>query len=290
MRLRVNNGRSTWFDKNTYIEPIITEQPLIVAIDQSKTNCAIIIGTKNKKILHIAECSGNDKDFYDKPANTTEYCAELDDYLCKLLKMSTLIGFWQEAPINPWKKKKGGDSSGYAHYKSQMVLTEIRATLLRISQKLTGRDATEVINTDWKGRILPDGYRGQNEKGSHRYWATVDPKWLYYSHDVTDVLCIYLCAIQDCEKNDCILCVTQEESKFKYGVSIVDSFAVPNSAKQFTFNSKLTCDENATYYANRASGLGAAKLDIMSIQLSDLYKYAVNLYTMSEPYLLVRRL
>lgn len=295
MRLRVNNGRSSWYDTNTYVEPLIGNQPLIVAIDQSKTNCAIIVGTTDRKVIHIAEASGNDPEFYERAGDTTTFCVELTDYLAKLLGRSTIHGMWQEKPIfkdndSKWYKGKKERGDGYSHFKSQLVLTEIRAALLNFSIKLTGEPSKEVINTEWKGKILPDGYRGQKEKGSWRYLSQLDPKWINYTDDVTDALCIYLYAIATMGPAPIGICNEVEKPVYNYILSIVDSCAVPKTAVHFQVNSNMTCEDNAIYFSNRASGLGAAKLDVMKIPIKEIYTYAVNLYTMSEPYLLVKRL
>lgn len=290
MRLRVNNGRSTWYDKETYIDPLVFKKPVIVAIDQSKTNTAIVIGSKDKEIYYIAECSGNDKEFYEVAGNTTEFCEELDSFLTKLLARGNLVGFWQEEPIlkKPnWKKSKR--SNGYDFYKSQMVLTEIRGCLLQTAVKLTGRPSTEVGNMDWKGGILPDGYRGHSEKGSYRFMCDVDPKWVNWTDDVTDALCIYLYAVKTCNSSQNIICTDIEKAEYDYSFSIVDQSAVPENALSFVASNKLSCRDNAVYFINRSSRIGSSKLNVDTLNLEDISKYAVNLYTMSDPYLLVCR-
>lgn len=290
MRVRIKNGASRWVDVNSYIEPLICDRPVLIAIDQSKTNTAVIVGTLDNTIIDIMEFSGNDPEFYDKAGDTTVFCRELSYYLEYRLSKLRIVNFYQEAPIGPKKwHKNTEDKSGYSHYKSQMVLTQIRGCLLELGLKMTGRPSIEVVNTDWKGRILPDGYRGRDEKGSHRYLREINMTWWSYTDDVTDAVCIYMYALWHERNKGLIICSDIEKPLYKYQCYMTDRIFVPDKARAFRAEKGLSCDSIASYYTNRTSDVGAVKLDLNTLTLEDISKYAKFMTTHSEPYLVIKR-
>jgi len=272
MRVRHNNGQNFWYDRDLIVVPLEVKVPVIVVVDQSKKNTAVIIGSTTGVVFDIIETSGSDPKFYHKAGDTTEYCLETEMYMTQRLKYCKVLKVYSEKTI--LKKKFGDKSSGMDHYKTNLILNEIRSSWLRIGELLTGESTFEINNVAWKSLVLPDGYRGHKEKGSYRYWSAQDPKWLDYSDDVTDAFSMYVYAMVMYHKNEGLLCDKREQLSENTRMSLVDAknlnvFQSPN----FTFNQMYTLEENAAYVASRVTGIGICTVKMELLSIADIAKY-----------------
>jgi hypothetical protein len=288
MLYKVNNSEQMFYERGLYTPPLDISQELIIVFDPGKTNMAMIIGTITGEIIMVLEFSG--KHINNRAMDTTDYCLEFMQFIRDLLKHCKIFKFAQEKAILPNSYGKGGNhKKGMDHYHSQMVLTEIRANLIMLSVEMTGDKPEQINNMEWKGKILPDGYRGRDEKGSKRFISEVNPMLSMYSHDVTDCICMYLFMVQKISDKIVITCDRPEKARFPYAFSIVDERMIPKDVKYFRFNDTFSCDDNASYFVNHVNLVGACKLPLNLISLEDLYRYAHGLFSDSVPYMLVRR-
>lgn len=266
MRVRYK-GYSQYWDMRSEVTPLETSTDVMVAIDPSKSNMAVIIGTLAGKELALIEFSGNDKQFYESAMDTTEYLNELCEYLRRFLSKSNV----EVVGIEQHILKQGAQ-----YYQSSTVLTELRAGLIQLSLELTRKKAWEINNSAWKGSILPDGYRGKSEKGSLRYLKGLDRvKYQDYNDDMTDVTCIYWYMVKHYygTNNNSIKCSGVEKPERDVGLMIMSDFLIPEGTKQFTYNPKFTLKDNAIYFANRTTESGFAQVPVDSLTLEDIYSY-----------------
>lgn len=276
MRCRLNQGFKYRYQPGMET-PLSSSSPVVVVIDPSKSNLAGLIVTHSNEPLLEFELSGNDKDILQETMDTTEYCEAVSMFIKEVTAAVEVTHVFIEQHI----LSKGND-----YYNSMTVLTEIRTHLIILSTELTGRKAIEINNMKWKGAILPDGYRGHKEKGSHRFLSQIDARFRDYSDDMTDCYCIKEYAFRYILSTQEIKCVSSERADYAYTIKIVDRDDYDLSkGKWFAYNNAFSLEENAIYYLNRSSAPGVCELRNLSVE--DIYKYAEELHTQSQPVLLV---
>lgn len=278
MIYKVNNSHEMFYKRGDYVEPLKCNQPLVVVVDPGKTNMAVVVGTVTGQIKIIFELKGKDANY--KAMDTTDYCLEFIRFLKDYLKECKVVIFGQEAAIT---------KKGLEYHHSAMVLTEIRAQLINLSVELTDNKSIQINNWTWKSNILPQGYRGIYDKGSHRFLSKLDPSFASYSHDVTDVVCMYQYLINTYTKDIIIRCHEVQEAQVPYNLVFIEKDMVPSDVKYFQYNNEFSPSQNAAYFINNCKGTGACQIDINSISMEDIYKHSLGLYSDSEVYMYVKR-
>jgi hypothetical protein len=269
MRYRLFNGVDYIFHRGDPVPTMPYTGQVVVAIDPSKTNCAMVVGDPGGDIISIVEMSGNN--WSSGPVDdTTEYCSDMKDFISRYLDRVEIYSIGLEQAIT---------KRGMEHHHSNMVLTEIRGTLLNLFLEKWGfhKEKVEVNNWSWKRAILPEGYRSQNEKGSKRYFSQYlhDPTYdNYYEADVTDSLCIYKYLIRECKDMYEIACRKSEEPIKDFKYLIMPEWADGIPARKFRYNPSFTARENAIYFANRSFVQGIAEVDCDRLDISEIYGHS----------------
>lgn len=232
MTYRINNGDILPFEVK-HAPVLHYTGNVVVAIDPSKTNMGVVIGTDaGKKICHI-ELSG-------KGCDTTEYCLDLKRFFGNYLSQAHICMVGVEQAVQ---------YKGYNYYRSQMVLTQIRATILEFFLEHFGIAVKEINNYAWKGAILPDGYRGHKEKGSKRWLA--EKGFTDLSDDVTDAICIYLYLMTFVTEHEVLVCTKAEVPVQKYQLCIVPKdFQVDGISATYRANPDIDIRGNLGYFTN----------------------------------------
>lgn len=277
----MDNGSDYMCDGSFLIKPIKTTAEVIVVTDPGKTNMATIVGTTDGRVLQILEFSGKDME-------NVVYCKEFKDYLMKLLKGLNVVKFYQEKPImkNP---ARGSENNGYSQFHSQMILTEVRSHLRELAYMITGKIPEEINNWAWKKAILPEGYRGIHQKGSKLYFTKINPMYADYTHDVTDVICMYLYEVQNYRKSRKLLCTEPESSNVDYSCCLAGKSSIPSCAVEFEYNDTLTLTDNVNYIANRTTGILYSHIGDKQLSVEDYMKYSNKcLEYDTDVYLIVR--
>lgn len=265
-----NNGIGETFIRGDPLTPIDTTGDVIVAVDPSKTNMAVVIGSPFGEIYSILEFTGNNRR-RGPVMDTTKYCSDFADYLKRYLAPARVVDVGVEKAIT----KKGME-----HHHSNMTLTEIRGKLLGLFEEEYGFPAyqVEVNNYSWKSAVLPEGYRGHNEKGSKRFMRDRfpnSPLCNYFEADVTDVVCIYWYKIAKYKGKYNIVCNKSEKPiyipKFALYPSWMDR---AENMLSFKYNPHFTLEENAIFYANRTSQTGIAVAPLDAFTYEEIYKYS----------------
>ena len=156
-------------------------------------------------------------------------------------------------------------------HRSSFVLTEIRANLIDLAYQLTGKKAYEVNNWSWKYAILPDGMRGQHEKGSARFLPDVYAR--FGNADVTDSICIYKYAIQKIGNPYYLISPdVAEPPMHSYRHLLVPAGrSLTKGATKFCYNPRLTLKENLDFATNRTNRNVYAQVDLGSLSLEEIY-------------------
>lgn len=269
MLYKLFNGPPHKFEKGGHVPDLKYTGDIVVAIDPSKTNCAMVIGDPGGEVIMILEMSGNN--WKAGPViPTTEYCSEIREFIDRLISPAHLVRVGLEQAIT---------KRGMEHHHSNMVLTEIRAAFLGLfwdKYQLNKKDV-EVNNWTWKRAILPEGYRSPSEKGSMRYfWQYLHDKSYihYFEDDVTDCMCIYKYLILDTQCNYRIACNEKESIHNPYHLAIMPAWADELAYRRFVYNGSFGAETNATYFANRSKKCGIATLDANKLSLDEIYQYA----------------
>lgn len=267
MRYRVNGKKNDpyrEFSKGSIINPLQSTAPVIVVTDGSKTNTCLVVGTVFGKILSYYELSG-------KGMDTTDFCEELEEFYMTLLKDVNIEKMGQEEIIT----KKTKDNKPVLGYMiANKVLTELRSHLITIARKLTGQNPEELNNKRWKRRTLPDGYRGNDEKGSYRYLSSLSEVWVNVKDDVTDAVCMYTCMVMDYEKENPIYCDCSENVSNPRSFALMDvDYIDTTNSKKFIYNPSFSVEDNAKYFMNRVEGGGYSIIDINTINYADIFKH-----------------
>lgn len=257
MQVQINLNEPFEFSAGDRLPAFAFTGDVVVAVDPGKTNMAMTVGTPDGDRLVILQFRAPGSAY-----NNSKYCHDFKDFLRRYLEDCNILCFGIESAIS---------KRGMNHHHSSMVLTEIRANLIDLAYDLTGKPATEVNNWSWKHAILPEGYRSQSEKGSARYYDELYNA--YGNADVTDSVCIYEYVI----KTYCGIYTIQPNAVEK-PLSSVHILIRPlgfgqKVTKRFVYNSSLSLQENAVYFANRTWRKGAAIVDIDKLSLEEIYSY-----------------
>lgn len=262
-----NNTESFYFNKSMIVQPLDISTEVVIAIDPSKTNMAILIGSPFEEIYDILEFSGNNRK--RGPAmDTTLYCEEVRSFLSQYLSKVDIYMVGVEAAIT---------KRGMNHHHSNMVLTEIRANILNFFLERFYIKVEEINNWSWKYAVLPQGYRSQSEKGSKRYMRDYFPTSSlndYFEADVTDVYCIYKYMCTKLCKGYNFVCNRHEEPNdntrnFYIYPPTLTSFP---GARVVKLNDHFSVTENITYICNRTNYACYTVIpDISVLSLDEMY-------------------
>ncbi len=257
MTVVINDQQTITYHAGGHMPKFKFRGDVVIATDPGKTNMAMTIGTLTGTILGILQfrAPGFEND-------NSEYCHDFKVFISEYLKDCRVDTVAIEAAIS---------KQGMNFHRSSFVLTEIRANLIDLAYKLTGKKAFEVNNWAWKYAILPDGMRGQHEKGSTRYLPDVFNR--FGNADVTDSICIYQYAIQKIGNPFYVISPTAvEEPMHKYRTLIIPvGRSLTKGAEKFLYNPKLTLQENLDFATNRTTKPVYAQVTPDMLTLEEIY-------------------
>lgn len=247
------------------VHPLEYSGDVIISIDPSKTNMALLIGTPTGTILNTLEFSGNNRT-RGPVMDTSVYCNEVRSFLKRYLQNANLYMVGVEQAIT----KKGAD-----FHRSSMVLTEIRGNILNFFLEEYNIHVIEINNWSWKSSILPQGYRSKYEKGSKKYFKDYfpdSPYTYYYEADMTDCICIYWYMCKERCKSYVLHCnrVEQSLTGYTYSYMPLDS-EVCADLQEVAFNPRFSLDDNLAFYSNRILHTFCMTVDLKYIDISSIY-------------------
>lgn len=265
------NTTSVFWSQGSTVHALEYAGDVVIAIDPSKTNCAVVIGTPQKDILNVLEFSGNNRG-RGPTMDTTLFCEELRCFLREYLSGCNLYCVGMEQTILPKNAKE-------RYYHSVTVLNEIRSNLINFFLETFNVRVNEINNWSWKSAILPDGYKSNREKGSKRYFMDYfadTPYAHYYEADVTDCICIYWYLCDTKCNTYSLYCNRREQSLsgFKYSFVPFNSKAA-EGLQEVLFNSRFSLEENIAYYTNRILHTFCFEVDTVDVPIASVYGHSL---------------
>ncbi len=260
MTVVINDQETITYHAGGHVPKFKFRGEVILATDPGKTNMAMTIGTPTGTILGILQ--------FRAPGyanDNSDYCHDFKVFITEYLKDCKVDTLAIEAAIS---------KEGMNFHRSSFVLTEIRANLIDLAYQLTGKKAYEVNNWAWKYAILPDGMRGQHEKGSTRYLPDVYDR--FGNADVTDSICIYQYAIQKVGNPYYAISPNAvEEPMHKYRTLIIPvGRSLTKNAVKFLYNPQLSLKQNLDYAVNRTTKSVFARVSASDLTLEEIYSSA----------------
>lgn len=264
--LVVENNRTfvNWGPYGT-VQPLEYGGDVVISVDPSKTNMAMVFGTPDGTILNTLEFSGNNRR-RGPVMDTTVYCEEVRQFLERYLCKAHIYMVGVEATI----LKKG-----YEHYHSNQVLNEVRSNLLGFFLEKYGIHVIEVNNWSWKNAVLPEGYRGQHQKGSKLWFERSmpdSPYSHYFEADMTDCICIYWYLVSKHCSNYHMYCNRVEPAISAYEYGYYPDNEVTKGLKDVKYNSAYSLEDNMAYYVNRLGKTFAMTVPVEKLSLEEIYK------------------
>lgn len=247
------------------VHPLEYAGDVVISIDPSKTNMAILIGTPTGTILNTLEFSGNNRK-RGPVMDTTIYCDEVRAFLRAYLKHANLYMVGVEQAIT---------KQGTKFHHSNMVLTEIRGNILNFFLEEYNLRVIEINNWSWKSNILPQGYRSQFEKGSKKYFRDYFPEspyTYYYEADMTDCICIYWYMCKERCKSYVLQCNRVEQSLSGYNYTYVPAdSAVCDNLQEVNFNPRFSIEDNLAFYSNRILNTFCMTIPVDNVDTDSIY-------------------
>ena len=169
--------------------PSYQNQSIVIAIDSSKSNSALIVGTPRGRVLDDYEISGSgsDVDVYD-------LCKFTRAQLKNLFDGAQILFVGIEDIIT---KKSDGKSGGLEIHQSRAKITAIFNNYIFLFQEYFDITPKFISNWSWKSGILPEAFRTKNhKKGSKDWLKSLGSEYGGRKDDVTDALCIFMYIIK----------------------------------------------------------------------------------------------
>ena len=262
-----NNRQYEWHIGKP-VKPLDYAGDIVVVFDPSKTNMAMIVGAPSGGIISNLEFSGNGRR-KGPVMDTTLYCQEIRSFLKQYLAGCCIYLAATEATI---------EKKGTAYYRSNLVLTEIRANILNFFREEFHIECQEINNWSWKHYVLPDGYRSRSEKGSKRFLKDCYPQYgyhLYFEADMCDVCCMYLYVLGTMCASYTLLCNRSEPCTVSYGYAICPLSSEDSKlGRETVYNDRFSFLDNVSFYANRIMTYFHMEVPASAIPISDIYDHA----------------
>jgi hypothetical protein len=265
MTVRINTGNPFRFAAGDKVSPLRAAGEVVVAVDPSKSNMAVVIATPNRQLLSVLQFSAPGRD-----NDNSVYCQDFKDFLRRYLSGVTLFDVGIEKAI----LKKGME-----YYYSSMCLTEIRAALIDLFLSGFKTRPLEVNNHSWKAAILPEHLRTRSTgKGSTKLFPEMYRT--YGSDDVTDAFCVMLYLTLDSHKTYNPLCDRAETPLFKPKITLLPKQVC--GLFQARFNPRFSLTENAVFYTNRYPRKIYFDLPVSSLSAADVYACETIFYSVTD--------
>lgn len=163
-------------------EPLYPGEHIVIAIDSSKSNTAMIVGNTNWQILDDFEFNGSGKenDVYD-------VCRDTRVWLRKIFAGSIVEAVGIEDIVTTAVKNKG-----MSMHESRAKITAIFNNYVFSFEDMYGQRPIFINNQAWKSHTLPEEYRKRDhDKGSKDYAIAIGSRYAHRSDDITDAVCIF---------------------------------------------------------------------------------------------------
>lgn len=246
--------------------PLYNGKKIIIGIDSSKSNTAIVVGNEFGEVYDDFEISGagSDVDVY-------QLCWDTRKSLRTLFMGAEVLGVGIEDIIT--KKEEG--YRGIEVHQSRKKITAVFDNIIFYFQEYHNIMPKLVNNQEWKAAILPEEFRSRNHKKGAKDWHDyLGDRWAGRKDDVTDALSIfqYTVRILGIKPMYKIGVARAAEKEFNYGYYPVGT-KLPQHTKQFQLNDSLTLIQNietATHQLKK-DDIGYFIIPVTMLSLMEIY-------------------
>lgn len=248
-------------------EPYYNNKQILVGIDSSKSNTALIVGNPYGDIYDDYEISGAGGD-----VNVYQLCWDTRKALKSLFDGSIILAVGLEDIIT--KNEKG--YKGIEIHQSRAKITAVFDNLIFFFQDYHNIMPILINNQEWKAATLPEEYRKRtHEKGSKDYFDKIGGRWAGRKDDVTDAVCIYkflttICGVHAIREISEVIATDRE---YTCGLFPMDT-TIPINAMEFGFNEKYSLKQNfdtAVGFLDAKSNYGYMKIPVNKLSYKDIY-------------------
>lgn len=261
MYLKLNNEFITLSE----VYPRYEAQEIVVGIDSSKKNTAIVVGDTHYNILDIYEIDGSaDKE-------VLELCYAQRQLLGRIFTNArpSVVGI--EDVITT-------ESMGIKMHQSRFKITAVFMSFISFFQD-TFKITPELVNNwDWKVAVLPSEFRTrEHSKGSLSYFKHIQSKYADYTDDATDAVCIYKFLCKRHGFTEGVLVTDKEPmcSIYEFFLTNVRYNKELTNPSIFIYNEELLLEENCRFIANRLQmgGAGISVVNTKCLPLNVIYMH-----------------
>lgn len=264
---------------------------VMVAIDSSKTNSAIVVNNEYGEMIDRIELNG-------KEAGTTleavlALCQQEREVLKVLFRGSTPFIVGIENIITKTNREY---TTGMDTHMSRFKITAVFMSFISFFQDTFGITPELINNQTWKAAVLPEEFRSRDyHKGSLAYLRSIHSKYASCSDDVTDAICIMEYLKMKHEVRNIRRIEGPEASRNSYQCWLVSlEQAKKYDGTLFAENPNMNVTQQAVVMANAIKPNAFAKctLNIENVTFPEIYTMCAGKHTFSEPkiVLLVQRL
>lgn len=255
-------------------EPDFVDKKIVIAIDSSKSNTAMVIGDPNGNVYHDYEIdgSGSDNDVYLVAYETRKA-------MRTLLKGADIVFVGIEDIIT---KKSDNEKygKGMQVHQSRAKITHIFDSFIIFFMDEFGITPEPENNQAWKAAILPEEFRKRvHHKGSKDYYDTYFPgsRWANRKDDVTDAYCIYQFILKrhKFEVKYTISDAVLYKGEFDWGFFPISTITkLPSTVRRFDYNEALSIEQTANALASAMTTVDKyvyVILPIDKLDVKDIY-------------------
>ena len=251
---------------------------LIVSIDSSKSNSAMIVWDEYGHPLDDYEISGagSDVDVY-------ELCWDTRKELRKLFYGAEVVLCGIEDIITKKESKvrygKDGKTTYEYHgldtHQSRAKITAVFDNFIFFFQDYCNINPIKVPNWAWKHGVLPEEYRTKgHRKGSLDWLNDIGSRFAGRKDDVTDAFCIGLYIINNNKIDTAYELDSTQPANYKYDFLLYPAtYQRPAGSKLFVIKNTDTFEHNLDTISNRIEDgqIGCAKIPLEIIPLEVIY-------------------
>lgn len=240
---------------------------VIIGIDSSKSNSAVVIGNERGEILDDYEFNGAGSDI-----DVYELCFDIRKALKVILKDAEVVAVGLENIIT----KKEDGYKGLDIHMSRAKITAVFDNFIFYFQEYHNIMPRLINNQEWKSAVLPDEYcKRTHKKGSKDYFDSIGGRWAGRKDDVTDAVCIFKYLVTGVKVDlDYTLDTPMKSShNFTVGIFYTD-LVLDNTVKRFKYNEKFTVDQLVNTMSaklEKRDKYGAMRIPVDALSIFDIY-------------------
>ena len=260
--------------------PIYNNKNILIGIDSSKSNTALVVGNEFGDILDDYEISGAGSDI-----DVYQLCWDTRKALRTLFEGANVLAVGIENIIT--KAEEG--YKGIEVHLSRAKITAVFDNLIFYFQDYHNIMPILINNQEWKAAILPEEYRKRtHKKGSKDWFDDMGGRFSGRKDDVTDAVCIFKYLVKICNIKP-VYEITEAKTtskSFQYGI-FPTTISLPKHHKIIQPNLTLTYQQNLYSAVELLSkgDIGCMELDVADVPIDVIYSDKLQrLYAMNTDY------